>query len=76
MTRIVVDLATQPWLAAADKTLELCDSSGRVLGHFVPACASSSDREPKISEEELERRERQGGGRSLGAILADLEKRA
>jgi hypothetical protein len=32
--------------------------------------------EPKISEEELSRREQQGGGRPLSAILADLEKMA
>lgn len=32
--------------------------------------------EPKISNEEIERRLRDGGGRSLAEILADLEKNA
>ena len=31
-------------------------------------------REPKISNEEIERRLRRGGGRSLAEILIDLEK--
>ncbi len=44
------------------------------LGHFVPLPQTPS-REPKISEEELQRRLQAGGGRSLAAILSDLEKR-
>jgi hypothetical protein len=34
------------------------------------------DLEPKISEEELQRREQEGGGRRLKEIMTDLEKRA
>ena len=58
--------------------LEVCGPSGKVLGHFVPAIAPSeyAGVEPPVSEEELDRREREGGGRPLAAILADLEKRA
>jgi hypothetical protein len=77
MIRVTLDPATLDRLGDYRQTLELCDDSGRVVGHFVPANApvSSDDMEPQISEEELQRREREGGGRSLQAILADLEKR-
>lgn len=38
--------------------------------------SSQMRREPQISAEEIERRLRQSGGRSLAEILADLEKKA
>jgi hypothetical protein len=76
MSRIVVDPATLNQLRQADHTVEVVDSSGQLVGHFVPVTKPSADMEPKISEEELSRREQQGGGRPLSAILADLEKMA
>ena len=78
MTKLIVDSATGAKLAGARKPLELCDDSGHVLGHFIPAADESrfSPLDPQISEEELDRREREGGGRALADILADLEKRA
>jgi uncharacterized protein (DUF433 family) len=50
----------------------------RVLGQFTSAIdpAKRQAMEPDISEEELERRFRQGGGRALKDILEDLEKQA
>jgi hypothetical protein len=77
VTRLIVDPVTQHKLAAARETVELCDHCGRVLGHFIPAVdpAKRAEMEPRISEEELQRRETQGGGRPLAAILADLNKR-
>jgi hypothetical protein len=76
MSRVVVDPVTGSQLRQAQQTLELVDPSGRLLGHFVPLTNPSSDLEPKISEEELSRREHEGGGRPLSAILADLDKTA
>jgi hypothetical protein len=78
MTRLIVDSATLTKLRDARQTLELCDDLGRVVGHFVPTLDPSqcSTLEPQVSEEELDRRERFGGGRSLAEILADLEKRS
>jgi len=78
MTRLVVDSATERKLTSTQQTLEICGQTGRVLGHFVPVLDSLKQprMEPLISEEELQRREKQGGGRPLSAILADLEKRA
>jgi hypothetical protein len=77
MNKVVVDPATRDKLINAHQKLELCDDAGAVLGLFIPVenCSSHSGREPRISAEELDRRERAGGGRPLADILADLEKR-
>ncbi len=78
MNRVVVDPATHARLREVRQTLELCDDSGRLVGHFVPTLDPSecADLEPHVSEAELDRRERAGGGRPLVDILTDLEKRS
>ena len=78
MTKIVLDPATQSKLETGGQILEICDPSGRILGHFLPVSPSSpaNPLEPQISDEEIQARLRQGGGRPLADILADLEKRA
>jgi len=77
MSRIVIDAAMLSKLANIKETVELCDESGRAIGRFTPTFRSPpSALEPQISEEELRRREREGGGRKLAEIMADLEKRA
>jgi hypothetical protein len=56
---------------------EICDAAGRVLGRFVPVLAADQDvLDPGVSDEELDRREKLGGGRRLADILSDLRKRA
>lgn len=77
MGRLVVDASFQAKLQNLKEQVELCDEQGRVLGRFLPFAdlASYTDLEPQVSEEELDRREREEGGRSLAEILADLEKR-
>lgn len=78
MTKLIVDGLTLAKLGNLAQSLELCDHSGRTLGFFTPA----EDRslyvgvEPPISDDELEQRQRKGGGRTLDEIIADLEKRA
>lgn len=78
MNRVVVDPTTFAKLRDARQTLDLCDESGQVAGRFIPLMDPSkfADVEPEISEEELDRRERAGGGRPLADILKDLEKRS
>ena len=78
MTKLIVDPATRMKLAEARNALELCDDDGHVLGHFIPIASGSqrSSTEPLVSNDELDRREREGGGRSLREILAELEKKA
>lgn len=74
MAQVISDPVTAQRLREAVKTVKLVDTEGKVLGHFVPEAHRPP--EPTICEEELDRREAAGGGRSLAEILADLEKRA
>ncbi|MGC1273248.1 MAG: hypothetical protein WBC44_06040 [Planctomycetaceae bacterium] len=75
MVRIIVDSAVEPRFTDARHVTEVCDAAGRVLGHFVPTLQHDV-LDPGISDEEIERRIRKGGGRPLADILADLEKLA
>ncbi len=76
MTRVIVDPATRAKLADAHDPLEICDDSGKVSGHFIPLPDASRGESagPQVAEEELDRRERAGGGRGLAEILADLAR--
>ena len=78
MTKLTVDESLPAQLAEREFPAELCDASGRVIGAFIPVAFRCfyEDLEPQVSEEELERRSRDEGGRSLAEILADLEKSA
>ncbi len=76
MIRVVVDEAISEKLTELGDSAELCDASGRLLGYFHPA--EDDDYEgydSPLPEAELARRAREGGGRTLGEIVADLEKR-
>jgi hypothetical protein len=75
MSLVITDESMVGQLAATRTTMELRTPDGRLLGHFIPVLEDSA-RGPNISEEELTRRERMGGGRPLKKILADLEKKA
>jgi hypothetical protein len=75
MIKIVVDQAVCDKLTEVGDRAELCDKSGRVIGFFHPAPDDEySGYESPLSDEELDRRSREGGGRSLEEIMADLEK--
>jgi hypothetical protein len=78
MTRIVIDEATRKKLGDLREALEVCDDSGRVLAYLTPAEEGSIYEELvcPTSDEELDRRERDGVGRPLVQIWADLERRA
>jgi hypothetical protein len=77
MSIVIADDAVIGQLGATRAPQELRAPDGRLLGHFVPAVAGAENPAlvPRISEEELQRRERAGGGRSLESILAELEKK-
>lgn len=76
MSQIIVDSEMGTRLLNTLQPVELVDGSGKVLGHFMPATSASGLRlRPQVSDEELLRREEQGGGRPLADILADLETR-
>ncbi len=76
MTRVIVDQTLRTRLRDLREPLELCDESGRVVGHVFPA-ADLSDYEPwepPVAEEELRRREQSNEKRSTTAeVLTHLE---
>lgn len=78
MTRLILDEALRAKLSGVVEYAELCDESGRMLGFFVPAAAYDPAlyrefRSP-ISDEEIERRRREPGGRTLKEIWARLDE--
>ena len=72
MTQLTLDASALVILPKLTESVELLDESGKTLGHFHPAPRRL---QPQVGDEELRRREQQGGGRPLADILADLEKR-
>ncbi len=78
MNKIIVDEELRKKLHNLTESLELCDEQGRVLGYVTPAVDYSlyEDAIPHISEEELQRRESEEGGRPLADILRNLEAQA
>jgi len=75
MIRIMVDSVTLTRMEGVSQPAEVCDTSGRIIGHFIPTSGSAT-LDPGVSEVELDRRQQARGGRSLGEILANLEKQA
>jgi hypothetical protein len=68
MTKVTVDATLQGKLNNLTHPVELCDESGRLVGQFIPNLV-----EPRLDEEELERREREPDF-STAEVLAHLEK--
>lgn len=76
MTRLIVDDALRDKLDHHAAPVELCDHSGRLLGHFIPARQSASvgilsDACP-YTEEELAAMRAEPGGRPLAEIWKSL----
>ena len=78
MDKLIVARTLVDLLANVDQRVEVCDEAGKTVGWFDPAArhVSSAGYECPLSEQDLDRIERAGGGRPLGDVLADLEKRA
>jgi hypothetical protein len=76
MTRVTIDAATVARLKDVREMVELRDEAGRVVGHFLPGPPRDADGKIIVpfSEEELERRSQERGGRPLKDILSDLSK--
>ena len=81
VTRVIVDDVLRTKLHNLTEPLELCDPSGRVLGHLVPAVDLSDYEpwEPQFSDEELRCQEQSDEKRyttaELLAHLTSLEGR-
>ena len=78
MVKLTIDQDTRTKLRDLKERLQLCDETGKVLGYFQPVVDPTlyEGVDSEISEEELDRRSKEGGGRPLAEILDDLEKRA
>lgn len=76
MTRLVLDSAMRSKLIDLDCEVEFCDEAGRTLGYFLPAELHGETlrewAQSEVSEEELERRRNEPGGRTLKEIWARL----
>jgi hypothetical protein len=78
MVRITVDNELLAKLGDLKSPLTLEDATGRVLAYLTPAEDRSiyDELDIGISDEELDRRRKTGGGKSLSEILAECERRA
>lgn len=76
MTQIQVDPALQLKLSEVAEPVTLCDSNGKVLGHFLPEEHYMellyASYELPLSDEELARRRAEKGGCSLQEIWKRL----
>jgi len=74
MNKIIIDDVLREKLEGLHEPVTLCDEHGKALAYVTPvADAAFYDAlESPNSEAELARREREGGGRPLTEILADL----
>jgi hypothetical protein len=77
MSRMPLDPTLLTELLRIKEPVEICDPDGRVVGTFTPAARQTPFEwgRPQISAEEIAQRLREGPGRALAEIMADLEKR-
>jgi hypothetical protein len=77
MASITVDDVTASLLRWVNRPVKIVDQEGNWIGTFEPVDERRlhRDAECPLSENELRRRARKGGGRSLTEILATLENR-
>ena len=77
MTKVVLDEVMQAKLRNVDE-VELCDKSGKPVGHFLSEelylRLLYDWANAQITDEELERRRQQPGGRALAEIWARLHR--
>ena len=76
MTRLILDPTIRTKLTDLSKQIEVCDEDGRTVGYFLPADIHRelirAWSESQVSDEELDRRSNEPGGRTLKEIWARL----
>ena len=76
MTNILVDDILRTKLHDLAEPLTLCDESGRPVGHFLPESMYSELVHAALTvpfgQDEVERRRRESGGRTLSEIWKSL----
>jgi hypothetical protein len=79
MTTIVVDKELREKLRSLGREVPLCDETGSTIGWFLPEAEYMKvlyERAKNMfTDEELERAEKQAGGRPLADILSDLRRK-
>jgi hypothetical protein len=78
MKQIVVNHEIRSKLATLESAAELCDDSGKVLGLVVPLNSTNGSclarNEPQWTQDEIQRRRQEPGGRTLAEIWRRLGK--
>jgi hypothetical protein len=79
MSKIILDPELRGKLNGLTQQVEVCDESGRTVGHFVPVetyekllYALAEAQRPQRSGEDIEKRRRETGGRTLPDIWKAL----
>ncbi len=76
MTKMIVEESLRTKLSKVEEEVEFCDESGNLLGIFYPFGKGNFSPPPgfesPISDEELERRRKETGGRTLAEIWKRL----
>lgn len=79
MTKVTLDDSLLAKLQSGDEPLELCAPSGETVGHFLPQKVYQrllfDWANAKVTDEELQRRLQQPGGRTLADIWSRLENK-
>jgi hypothetical protein len=76
MTQVVMPDNASSKLAGLSEPASLFDSSGHVLGTFIPFDAELYARNPSpLTAEERERRRKEGGGMTLAEFWAEMRQK-
>lgn len=78
MSKLTLDPDLQSKLNGLNEPIEICEESGRTVGHFLPTAVydelfyAALAAESPHSKDELKRRHNETGGRSLAEIWKSL----
>ena len=79
MTTVIVDKELRDKLNGFEHEVIFCDESGRPVGRFLPESEYMKMLYERarhmVTDEELDRAEKESGGRSLAEILNDLQRK-
>jgi hypothetical protein len=78
MTKVIADPELRAKLNGLNQQMEVCDETGRTLGYFLTRKEYEGLMiewaKLKYPPEELDRRSKQGGGRTTAEVLERLNK--
>jgi hypothetical protein len=78
MTKLTLDPQLRAKLNGLNEQIEVCDESGAIIGHFLPAAVyqkllyAAAEAACPYTKEELQKFQQQTGGRSLAEIWKSL----